>query len=255
MRLDTVSFRKDVKYPRRLPSGYYHGYGGVRPWTSPTRSLTLIKTILIHTTDNPQGNTHYRPEAIFLRDSKDVSSGYVVSSHDDVVAQMMPDEYISWHSGDCADNDFENPTSVGVEIAWTFGKGPLPQIAIDNTSDLVRSLLQKHPSIIKIDMHRAQAIPKGRKPDPLGWADADFYRWRDRMLKERGTPPTPLHSYVALFSTPIFTSRERPDTVALGGQAVVAVGQQIVATDLANGWLHMSDQTGFAPAGAFRLVS
>ncbi len=187
-----LTYRKDLRYPTRDPkSGFYHGYGGVRAFTSPVRTSSQLRAILIHTTDNPHGNTDYHPEAVFLRDSPDVSAGYVVSSHDSTIVQLAPDTVITWHAGDCADNDFENPTSIGIEIAWTGGKGPLPAIAIDNTTKLVRSLLQQHPTITKIDTHRGQAVPKGRKPDPLGWPDAVFYPWRDRMLKERGTAPSP----------------------------------------------------------------
>lgn len=256
MRLDT-SFRKDIKYPDRdQKTGYYHGYGGVRAWTSPTRDTARIRTILVHTTDNPHGNTRWPPEAIFLRDSVDVSSGYVVSSDDNTVIQIVPDEVISWNSGDCKDNDFENLTNIGVEIAWTFGKGPLPRLAIDNTTELVQFLLRKYPSIVKIDTHRNQAVPKGRKPDPIGWDDIAFYQWRDQMLRNRNNPPilTLPSSYIARYATPIFTSHEHPDTVALDGQAVVGIGDVISAIDLGNGWLWFANQVGFAPSGAFRKL-
>lgn len=256
MHLDTVSFRKDLKYPDRdQETGFYHGYGGVRAWASPVRDLSTIRTLLMHTTDNPAGNTHWRPEAIFLRDSADVSAGYVVSSDDDMVIQIVDDRVISWNSGDCKDNDFENPTNIGIEIAWTGNKGPLPRLAIDNASELVQSLLAKIPSIIKIDTHRNQAVPAGRKPDPIGWSNVEFYRWRDRMLRERTSIIVHVSdSYACIHATPIFTSYERPDTVALDGKAVVEQGDVISAIDLGNGWIHFANQVGFAPIGAFRKL-
>lgn len=194
MRLDTTTYRKDRAHPEPYPTGHtragqYHGYGRLTPWASPLRTRDQIKAILIHTTNNPRGNTRYESEAAFLRDSGDVSIHYVASSHDDAVVQVLPDTTIAWHAGNCQDNDYENATSIGIEIAWTINKGPLPPIAIANVTALVRDLLARYPSITKIDMHRAQAIPAGRKVDPSGWATADFYRWRDELLS--GRTPTP----------------------------------------------------------------
>lgn len=196
MRLDTQRYRKDLTYPNR------HGYGTLPSGVGPTRPQDRIKAILIHTTNNPKGNTHFEPEAQFLLDSAAVSCHYVVSSHDDTVVQLLPDTTIAWHAGDCADNDYENATSIGIEIAWTINKGPLPPIAIANVTALVRDLLARYPSITKIDMHRAQAIPAGRKVDPSGWATADFYRWRGEMLSSHLplSPPGETQPGAALLS-------------------------------------------------------
>jgi len=254
MRIDRTTYRKDLKYPKRQPDGYYHGYGGVTAWTLPRRDLASLRSILIHTTNNPDGNTSYPSEATFLLDSPNVSAQYVVSSHDDTIIQELPDDYIAWHAGDCLDNDFENLRSIGIEIAWAAGKGPIPQIAIENTTELVRSLLGAYSSIVKLDMHRAQA--PGRKIDPSGWENAAFYRWRDQMLRERR-----LSRYIARYSQAVFTSRELPDTVALDGAAVVGIGDVILCDDLTAGWLHIAPSSpilgnvGFVPVGAFRLMS
>jgi hypothetical protein len=177
--IDQTTYRKDLAW------SIGHGYGPVVEGGPAKRDTGRIRTILIHTTNSPTGNTNYRPEAVFLRDSEKVSTHYLASSHDTTIVQILPDEWIAWHAGDCADNDYENPTSLGVEIAWAKGAGPLPSIAIGNVTRLVRSLLRQYPHITKIDMHRAQAVPKGRKIDPSGWLDADFYAWRDEMLAAR----------------------------------------------------------------------
>lgn len=185
MEIDTQHYRKD------LAQRVQHGYGAVKAGRPARRDVRAIRAILIHTTNNGKGNTNYVPEAIFLRDSPDVSAHYVVSSHDDTVVQLLPDEWIAWHAGACADSDYLNPTSLGIEIAWTVNKGPLLQQAIDNTSALVRSLLSRYPWITKIDTHRAQAIPRGRKIDPSGWDDAAFYAWRDAIVRPETPAPTP----------------------------------------------------------------
>jgi len=178
LNLDTRTYRKDLKFK---PG---HGYGrrvgnlwlGTRP--APPRS------ILYHTTNNPRGNTSYPSEARFLRDSADVSIQYVVSSDDDTVVQVLPDDMVAWHSGSCYDAAYENNASIGIEIAWTINKGPLPQIAIENLTELTRHLLTLHPQIgNRLDLHRRQAQPKGRKTDPAGWTDAAFDAWRDMVLQ------------------------------------------------------------------------
>lgn len=184
MYLNTDTYRKDTRWP------VGRGYGPVVNGGPSQRDVNSIRAILIHTTNNSNGNTNYVGEAAFLRDSADVSCHYVVSSHDSTVAQVLPDKWIAWHAGDCADNDYQNATSIGIEIAWTINKGNLPAIAIENVTELVTSLLQKYPHITKIDMHRAQAVPKGRKSDPSGWNDAPFYAWRDATLKAARQAPS-----------------------------------------------------------------
>jgi hypothetical protein len=178
--LNTTTYRKDKLHPTG------HGYGPARP-------ASQIKAVLFHTTNNPRGNTHYASEARFLRDSRDVSCHYVVSSHDATVAQILPDTLIAWHSGDCADNDYQNATSIGIEIAWAPQAGDLPPQAIQNTTDLVKMLLARYPNVRKVDTHRAQAVPAGRKSDPAGWSDAAFYAWRSALFNPTapfpGSPP------------------------------------------------------------------
>lgn len=177
------SYRKDLKYPDPLKSGFYRGYGHpTKAYQPATRDWHAIKAILIHTTNNPHGNTAYPQEARFLRDSASVSINYVCSSHDHTIVEVLPPAFIAWHAGDCQDNAYENLYSIGVEISWTINKGPLPQIAIDNVTRLVRQLLEWYPWITKIDMHRSQAYPKGRKIDPSGWSDKDFYAWRSGIF-------------------------------------------------------------------------
>jgi hypothetical protein len=185
----TTTYRKDIKYPAPNASGFYRGYGWLIPRHSPQRDKQDIRAILVHTTNNPQGNTLYPSEARFLRDSPDVSIHYVVSSHDDTIVQVLPDTFVAWHSGDCADNDYQNPTSIGIEIAWAEGQGHLPQQAVDNLTFLVRELLRRYPWIKKIDTHRNQAVPRGRKSDPAGMDDATFARWRDSITAPAAAIP------------------------------------------------------------------
>src|SRR5438477_1436492 len=100
MTLDTTSYRKDLTCP------IGHGYGPVVIGGPAQRDAHSLKSILIHTTNSPTGNTDYRPEAAFLRDSPDVSCHFVVSSHDAAIIQLLPPQWIAWHAGDCADSDY-----------------------------------------------------------------------------------------------------------------------------------------------------
>ncbi|HEU5013975.1 MAG TPA: peptidoglycan recognition family protein [Roseiflexaceae bacterium] len=183
MAFDLSTYRKDTRW------AVGHGYGPVFDGGPSRRTTAQITSILVHTTNSPVGNTAYAIEAAFLRDSPDVSIHYVVSSHDDTIVQVLPEPWIAWHAGACADKDYENPSSIGIEIAWCPQAGALPQIAINNLTRLVRDIRQRYPWIAKIDMHRAQAVPKGRKIDPSGWSDAAFYAWRDSLLQGSSLPP------------------------------------------------------------------
>jgi len=183
LHLDTTTYRKEQRHARGI------GFGPPRTNLPARRSSSSIRSLLIHTTNNPRGNTDYRPEARFLVQSPDVSAHYVVSSHDSTVVQVLSDLEYAWHAGDCADNDYENTHSIGIEIAWAEGKGPLPQIAWNNLTKLVRSCMAQYPTITNIDMHRRQAIPVGRKRDPSGVTTEQFDAWRATLLRE---PPSAL---------------------------------------------------------------
>ncbi len=261
MQLDTTSYRKDRKHPLQ------HGYGVSRPGGPSRRSLSAIRAILIHTTNNRKGNTHYVPEAAFLRDSVDVSAHYVVSSHDQAVVQILGETEIAWHAGDCADNDYENETSIGIEIAWTINKGPLPQQAIDNVTDLVRAILQRCPQIRKIDMHRAQAIDKngrlGRKVDPSGWATPDFYQWRDALLAAPtlAVPAPPARKYRIKPAIPGGYVQVRqgrgtgyPEASIAGLSARLRAGEVVEVDDVTRGWAHLASGLGFIEAWALEVA-
>ncbi len=249
MNLDASSYRKDTRYPLQ------HGYGAVKPGRPATRPLSAIRAILIHTTNNRKGNTNYVPEARFLRDDIDVSAHYVVSSHDATVAQILAETAIAWHAGDCADNDYENETSIGIEIAWTINKGALPQQAIDNVTALVRAILQRCPHIRKIDMHRAQAIPKGRKSDPAGWSDDAFYRWRDTVFalanaQTIAVPEPPAVRYRVKHGIDFAQVRQGrgasyPEASILGTSARFKSGAIVEVDDVRDGWVHLKSGLGF----------
>lgn len=196
--LDTTTYRKDTRYPvvvGKRARGYGHvSRSGV--WVDAGLRVNSPRGILIHTTNGV--GIDYRSEATFLCDSWDVSCHYVVSAYDDTVLQILDDMMVAWHSGDCLDLDLENDRSIGIEIAWTPSRGPLPEQAKTNTANLVRLLLPRFRSITKIDTHRRQAVPAGRKTDPAGWSDADFDMWRAQILGH-STAPDPWTQWGSAF--------------------------------------------------------
>jgi hypothetical protein len=227
--IDLISYRKDLKWP------IGHGYGPVAVGAPSQRDVHSLKSILIHTTNSSDGNTGYRSEAAFLRDSPNVSCHFVVSSHDATVVQILPPQWIAWHAGDCADSDYENARSLGIEIAWSALSGPLPWSAIDNVTSLVRSLLASYPWITKIDMHRAQAVPHGRKVDPSGWSDADFYAWRDIILRGPSAPPSPALQHYIISHPRGARLREKPTTQQSATLLLLSHGTPIAGTEMIDG--------------------
>lgn len=261
MQLNETTFRKDFLFPNRQDTGYFRGYGAPKPHLPPDRDLRAIRAILVHTTNNPRGNTDYRQEAAFLQSSPDVSIAYVVSSHDDAVAQVLPDYLIAWHSGDCKDNDYENTWSIGIEIAWTTNKGPLPQIAINNVTELVKYLLQKYPWIRKIDTHRVQAVPPGRKQDPTGWSDAAFAAWRMPILKPITTTIVGITRWRVKAGdlAPVYTGpSDATGTAKIGTDPVrLAPGTVIGVDATSKGWLHIVEPApwGWTPAERYESAA
>ncbi len=205
MNIDTKTYNKVNKYPNRNTirghprEGLYRGYGSSKRYASAWR--TSFRAILIHTT-NGNAKSKFENEADFLLNSEDVSANYLVGQQHQI-AQIVDPRVMAWHSGDCYDNDYENPTSIGIEIHWTPQLGKLPDKMIYDVTDLVRYLISRYPSINKIDTHRSQAKPKGRKIDPSGWDDTRFYEWRSSIL-------VPIKKYTVIAVSNI---RNNPDNI------------------------------------------
>jgi len=178
MNIDTSTYNKTIRFPAtlgELPIGWGNTNLGRRPGKP--------RSILIHTTNNPHPNTTFEQEAAFLFKDHLVSANYIVGRAGQI-AVIVPDNLVAWHSGDCVDNDYENTWSIGIEIHWSPANGYMPDSIVQTVTELVRSILARYPDIKKIDTHRAQAVPKGRKTDPDGWDDTRFYSWRSEMLSQ-----------------------------------------------------------------------
>lgn len=174
------TYRKDLKYPVNI------GYS-LRP--------TPPQSIIVHTTNGRKGSS-FENEALFLRDNniiKDskkgiwlidddgVSANYLIGK-DGKIAEIVPPQYAAWHSGKCFNPLFENPNSIGIEVHYTPGEGAWTTAMWQALTELVRMLMERYDITQRnIEMHRITAKPKGRKIDPSGISDVDFYAWRNNL--------------------------------------------------------------------------
>lgn len=168
-----TTYNKAAKYPLpKDPTILGHGYG---------RRGSTPSSIVIHTTNNARKNTALVGERDFLLDSADVSAHYLIGKDGTIVQFLDPRAYLAWHVG-VAISAYQNAFSIGIELHVSVGEIPT-QVQKDATAWLC-SVLMLQFNILPdhIDTHRAVARPVGRKSDPEGWSDADFYAWR-------GQPP------------------------------------------------------------------
>lgn len=178
------TYRKDLLH---APG---HGYGrniGTEDkpvWVAP-RAATMSSEV-VHTTNNKNKDTKVWNEATYLRDSPDVSCHDFIAKNGDVYV-ILPETMVAWHAG-VALPAFTNAHSFGTELHVSLGEVP--------TAAQIASLayrIQQRRTVYgttkeHIDTHRAVALPGPniRKHDPEGWADADFYKWRDGLFLPAG---------------------------------------------------------------------
>jgi len=165
--IDTTSYPKAQRYAAG------HGYS-MRPM-APT-------SIVIHTTNNPNQGTRFDKECQFLFESPGVSAHYLIGKQGQIVQLLDPAGYTAWHAG-AALTAWTNDHSIGIELHVSVGEVPT-QLQRDACAWLCRKLMQRFgiPPVL-IETHRKVALPPGRKSDPEGWPNPDFYTWRDALIQ------------------------------------------------------------------------
>jgi len=144
-----------------------------------------------------------------------------------------------------------NRYTISVENAGWSGK-PVPSAQLDAGVRLLRWLAELFhwtytPSHTLIGHKDINPLDKAFCPGP----SFDLAQ----IAARANAPEIVIRHYTALVPCPIFEDR-RPDApVALGGTASLVAGATVETDDLTSGWLHLSDQLGFVPSGAFREVS
>lgn len=171
------TYRKDTVHP---PG---HGYGrqtSTGAWVG--ERMLRPSTLIVHTTNNSQKNTKVWNEATFIRDSKDISCHDLIAK-DGTIYVILPPNLQAWHAG-VALAPYTNPHSIGIEVHCSLGETPT-QAQKDALAWRVRGIIEAYDLAEKdIDTHRKVALPKGRKSDPEGWSDAEFYAWRGQLFSE-----------------------------------------------------------------------
>lgn len=146
-----------------------------------------IRAIIVHTTNGNAG-TSLDQEANYIANSRDISSHYLIGKHGDLIQFLDPDLYIAYHAGCVKSTTFSNLFSIGIEMHNTPAEGKCTTLQLAQLDILVRQLITKYKIEEKyIDTHRNVAVfcpgssragQLGRKIDPSGFEDIDFYTWR-----------------------------------------------------------------------------
>lgn len=166
--IDRTTYDKASRYPLPAPPALGHGYA---PRKLPPTSL------VVHTTNNQAKATPFASEADFLYTAANVSAHYLIGKDGRIVQFLDPRIYAAWHAGS-AIGPWLNEYSIGVELHVSVGERPT-QAQRDALAWLCGRLMAEYGfASDRIETHRYVATPVGRKSDPEGWPNAEFYQWR-----------------------------------------------------------------------------
>lgn len=168
MNIDLTTFNKSR---RGIGNGFDNRTGGVKPIT-----------VIVHTTNGAKGSL-FLSEANYIYNSNKIAAHYLVGK-DGRIVQFLDPKYRAWHAGAVNDSRFNNNNSIGIEVHYTPGEGAWTSAMHSALTELVKQLdhTYKIQSPDLIETHRRVAIPKGRKIDPSGFIDPEFYVWRNRLF-------------------------------------------------------------------------
>ncbi len=155
-----------------------HGIGnGFDRRTSNVRPISII----IHTTNGNYGSS-YEKEREFIYNAKGIGAHFLVGKQGQIT-QFLDTNLRAWHAGTVNDQRFNNNNSIGIECHFTIGEY-WTKLMHDALTELVLYLISANkiagPSLI--ETHRKVAYPAGRKIDPSGFPDDEFYVWRNGLF-------------------------------------------------------------------------
>ena len=229
--IDTATYNKAIKY---APGHGYEARGGTP------------SSILIHSTNNKRP-TEFIDECDFLFSDAKVSAHYLISKAGAVVQLLEPRLWAAWHAGRAL-VPYLNKYSIGIELHVSVGERPTTQQQAA-LSALCRVLMTNYGiDIGRIDMHRAVALPKGRKTDPEGWDDLAFYAWRSTLLLRRYRFRV---AQAALSSNDLRAARLAPEPAA---PHIWQANEVIAVDDVTDGMAHDASGIGFAPVAVLEAL-
>ncbi len=156
----------------------------------PTGRLDL-RSIIVHTTNGKKGST-LAAEARYICDSRDISANYLIGKRGEIIQFLDPRFYIAYHAGCVKSTRYSNFYAIGIEMHNTPSEGHITVDMKQSLDWLVRKLLNDFPTIgyEYVETHRNVAVfcpdhilagRLGRKIDPSGFNDAEFYLWRNTL--------------------------------------------------------------------------
>lgn len=154
-----------------------------------------IRSILIHSMNNPRGNTTFEDEIDFLYNSKNVTAEYAIGENA-IVELIDPSNYFTYHAGYVRNAKFSNAESIGIEVHYSpkDTEQPINPRKVDNLTTLVKYLMVEYGlTPADISLHRLEAVyppghklagKTGRKQDPNFWTNTQFEEWRKTLLTQ-----------------------------------------------------------------------
>lgn len=174
--IDSYTYDKARLHP--LIAGKRRGY------QQRSSRLSKYRSITIHTTNAPHAGTTFHQEATYLVHANDVSAHYLIGKDGRIVRILDPVLYIAWHTGNTRATLYSNPYAIGIEMHHTPAEGHITTQQFTALDWLVRQLLSGFAIEPRyVETHRYVATPAGRKIDPSGFPDVEFYAWRETLSK------------------------------------------------------------------------
>lgn len=182
MNIDKVRYNKRIAIPYDPDEAC-----GYQP--RPTGTLKP-RAIIIHTTNGKHGST-LDQEAKYIRDSRTISAHYLVGKNGEIIQFLDPVRDIAYHAGCVKAMMYSNLYAIGIEMHNTPTEGHITDAQKNVLTELVEMLMsQFNIARSNIETHRAVAIfckghqlagKLGRKIDPSGFPNNEFYAWRDTL--------------------------------------------------------------------------
>lgn len=254
--IDTKTYSKLLHFENGIQRGQPVGKG------YSIRSVTPKRwRLIIHTTNGPSRPSSFHGEASFIRDSPAIGAEYCVGKGGQIAEILNPDAYYAWQSGTTLPG-FWNPTSMGIEIQNSavydrqgrlLWQEEITEQQMAALTWLVRDHLIPRFHILRedIETHRAVALPKGRKPDPSGMSDVQFYTWRKAIYL--AAPPTaPVGTYAV---SPLFVAAWNASGGLWQPDQRLTPGYAITPEWLHNGLAYQTFERGVARCNADKTVS
>lgn len=182
MIINTTTYNKRIAIPYDPdePCGYQpRPAGTLKP-----------RSIIVHTTNGRHGST-LASEARYIMNSREISAHYLIGKHGEIIQFLDPVRDIAYHAGCVKAMLYSNVYTIGIEIHNTPTEGHITtdqQLALTTLVEMLMNQFNIPRS--NIETHRAVAIfckghklagKLGRKIDPSGFPNEEFYPWRETL--------------------------------------------------------------------------